>query len=692
MSKNGKLPKGALTSRVLHLDYETRSRVNLYRDGAYNYAEDLSTEIICLGYAFNADEPKLWRPGELFPANVLQHMKAGKTATLHAHNAQFERLITEFVLVKYLDRPEIPIEAWYCTAAQARARALPGSLDDLGACLGLGLQKDRRGRELIKQLCIPTPAEDGSMAFNQDPDLLDELYLYCLQDVRVERLASHHTPPLTVAEHWDWVVSERVNDNGIGVDTTFAAAATEYAEAELEEIKSALTEITDGVITSPRQHIRLKTMMAPLIAESPEIEKAVTVVRTDRRTGEESRKISLDREARAKLLQLEELTPGTLPVSVVEVIELVDEAGRSSVSKYEAMTHRASRDGRVRGAYIYAGAGQTGRYSSVGRQVHNLPRRCAENPEVIRHKVLKGKPLQGGVLDTLSSMLRPSIVANRKNVLVWGDWSSIEARVLPWLSYAPGSTSVLRVFEQNDKDENRPDIYEVAAAGLFKTDAITSKMRSVGKVVVLSAGYQGGYRAFQAMARAYQVSVSDDEAREIIHAWRFNNPWAPEFWAELEIAAKDAVVNRGQAVSAGRVIYFRPERKKAPLFCGLPSGRVLSYPDPRLEEGELTAIKAQWKPRQGEQEWGRISLYGGLLAENVTQATAADILRHAMSLSLQYDWPVIGSTHDEIIWEVEKEEEAEARLAISEVMLATPEWAEGLPMSVDVNCGHRYHK
>ena len=72
-----------------------------------------------------------------------------------------------------------------------------------------------------------------------DPDLtkvvFNSSWMEQMTAADLIRLASHHTPPLTVAEHWDWVVSERVNDNGIGVDTTFAAAATEYAEAELEE-------------------------------------------------------------------------------------------------------------------------------------------------------------------------------------------------------------------------------------------------------------------------------------------------------------------------------------------------------------------------------------------------------------------------------------------------------------------------
>ena len=47
-----------------------------------------------------------------------------------------------------------------------------------------------------------------------------------------------------------------------------------------------------------------------------------------------------------------------------------------------------------------------------------------------------GRPNVGKstLLNTLAGMLRPSIVAPGGQTLVWGDWSAIEARVLPWLS------------------------------------------------------------------------------------------------------------------------------------------------------------------------------------------------------------------------------------------------------------------
>jgi len=684
---------------TLHADFETRSRVDLFRHGAYQYAADPSTEIICMGWAFDDDEPQLWIPGDSIPDKVVEHFERNETASIHAHNAQFERLIIKHQLVKHDPRlaNKLSLDTFYCTAAQARARALPGGLDDLGACLGLSVQKDRRGKELIKLLSIP---QKDTNEFRYDEDLLQEMYDYCLTDVTVERAAAKATPSLTDDEHWDWVVSEMVNDAGIKVDVEFAAAAADYADEEVAEISAELSEVTGGRITSPKQYQRIKEFMSTVMVSDERVRKAMTTVKIDRRTGDEQRRISLDRDARTKLQALELEEPGTLPDNISKMIELVAEAGRSSVSKYNNMVSRAGDGDRVRGAYIFSGAGQTGRYSSVGLQVHNLPRNTAQDPDAVRKDVLDRVELVG-VMDTLSSMLRPSLIADHGHQYVCGDWSAIEARVLPWISNSDGGEGVLDVFRAQDNDPDLSDVYEVAAANLYgiNPSEVSKDQRQIGKVIILSSGYQGGYRAFQAMARAYNVTVTDEVARDIIRSWRADNNWACELWSETEAAAKDAVKMPGEIFTVGRLSYFWPGGT-APLLCQLPSGRILSYPDPQLSsyeglngvETELTAIKAQWKPKQGEKEWGRISLYGGLLAENATQATAACVLRHAMALAIEDEWPLVGTTHDELLLEVRDDEVAEALEALKAIMLDMPGWADGLPMACELWSGARYKK
>jgi hypothetical protein len=54
-------------TRVLHRDYETRSRVDLRKVGAAKYAADKTTEVLCAGYAVDDGPVLLWRPGDPVP-------------------------------------------------------------------------------------------------------------------------------------------------------------------------------------------------------------------------------------------------------------------------------------------------------------------------------------------------------------------------------------------------------------------------------------------------------------------------------------------------------------------------------------------------------------------------------------------------------------------------------------------------
>lgn len=192
--------------------------------------------------------------------------------------------------------------------------------------------------------------------------------------------------------------------------------------------------------------------------------------------------------------------------------------------------------------------------------------------------------------------------------------------------------------------------------------------------------------------------MSDDAARDVIYAWRHANPWATRFWDDLNRAAMDAVLERNTVTSAGRVCFFCGDTGL--LTMALPSGRILCYPQVRAELVEtpygedwaLSAIKANWRPKEGEKEWPRVRLYGGLLAENATQAAAADILRNALVDLVELNWPVVGHTHDELLLEVEHDEVEEATAQLRRAMLTAPDWAVGLPLNCELWTGARYRK
>ena len=670
---------------VLHLDYETKSSVNLLTHGAYLYARSPSTKVLCFSYAEDDDPVQGWTPGMPIPQVVIDYFEAGEPRSIHAHNAAFERLISWYVFCPDSDLPEPPMEAFYCTAAQAAARSLPRGLEDLGRCLGLSLQKQKRGKELIKLMCIPP--------FEWTPELEVEMLDYCIDDTAVERNAAKCSAPLTDEEFEDYLVNERINDRGITIDRELAEAAAQYAKEEVAGINAELDRMTNGQIPSARSHIKIKAWMEPFMEVDDRLRKLMTVVKTDRRTGEETRKLSMDKNVRYRIMETDDVDE-----RVLDVVDMIDQASRTSVSKFKSMYMRADEDDRVCGAYMFSGAGQTGRYSSLGLQVHNFTRDCCKEPDAVRSDIIDGYELDDP-LNTLASMLRPSLVAAPGRVFVVGDSKSIEAICLPWLS--DRAEHVLDIYRANFADPSLPDHYTLAAADIYDIAPgdVTPEQRQIGKVCVLSLGFQGGWRAFMAMARNYKVKVSQAEADEIKKAWRLENQWCVKFWYAVEKAAMDAVRYPGKEYAAGRLRYIQPAAGE-PLYCILPSGRVLTYPQPELRAVEsqyghktvLSCIKAAWKPKADENDWPRVDLYGGILVENATQATANDVLRRILRMLGELDWPVVLHTHDEAGLEVREDEEAEAMEVLDSIMCDVPEWAPGLPLACELWAGPRYKK
>lgn len=704
-------PEGGNQVPQLHEDFETRSRIDLPKRGAYIYAQDPSTEVICLGWAFEEEPVTVWRPGQPFPERVREHYLRCREAagdplhpyarSIHAHNAQFERLINWFVLCPDYDLPEPPLEAFYCTAAQARARALPGKLEDLGKALKLNVRKDRRGQELIKLLCVPQ--EDGT--FNRDPGLLEEMYAYCGQDVVVERDAECITPPLTEEEWIDFLVSEKINDRGLHVDVEFCRAAQVYAEPERQAINAEILALTNGQVKTARSFEAVKKWLEPYRADNETIRKATTRVKTDRRTKIEERKITMDKGARHTILSAEEENPGIIAGPVVELVHLLDEAGRSSIAKYKAMELRADEETqRVCGAYMFCGAVQTQRFSSHGAQVHNFVRECSKEPEVVRAEVLAetdltaNKPDQS-ILDILASMLRPTILAPPGKTLVWGDWSAIEARITPWLSLQNEAQGLLRLFEAGE------DVYVYEAAKIYNTVPENidpeGEERQIGKVAILSLGFGGGVGALLAMARNYKVKLTAETGARIVAAWRESNPWARNFWSAMIKAAKGAVRNPEIYYSAGRITYVCLREPYPVLYAILPDNTTLSYPfiELAMKDGKfgpqetLSSLKANWKPKADEEDWPRVDLWHGTFVENAVQGTAAVLLKRAMRRLENWDWDcIVGHTHDDIMLEVFDDEVDEASAALKSAMLVSEDWMEGLPLAVGVSTGKRLRK
>lgn len=311
----------------------------------------------------------------------------------------------------------------------------------------------------------------------------------------------------------------------------------------------------------------------------------------------------------------------------------------------------------------------------------------------------------------LAQLIRPAFVARKGKVYVWGDWSAIEARKLPWLAASRGSEKVLEIFRTNDADPTLPDIYEINAGkllGIDPKDVSDDQRQSHGKVPVLSLGFGGGVGALLNMANNYRVYLSESAAADMVKGWREENRWAQRFWGKhsgtdssgLWGAVCRALVEPGVLQPVGRVAFtYEPGYLGGSLFCALPGDHILTWPSVKWEQRDVvvdkktgaTELRTQLTYLKG---YGRAALWYGKVAENITQASAAKLLRCTLvALEAEADWmPVVGHTHDEIVTEVDEKDAADAASVLSEYMLDGFDWTEGLPLACETTTNWYYTK
>ena len=337
----------------------------------------------------------------------------------------------------------------------------------------------------------------------------------------------------------------------------------------------------------------------------------------------------------------------------------------------------------VDGDASYCAQGLIHHNSSYGAQVHNFTRKVAKDPAAVRQAMVRGHQIVPAfgprVTDVLKGMLRPALIPAPGNVLVVADWSAIEGRVNPWLSNCPAGEAKLDVFRSGR------DPYKVNAMATFGVayEAVTGDQRQVGKVQELALGFLGGEGSFDTFGRVYGVRV--ENVPRVIRLWRTTNPWAMQHGQDLEAAYTRAMRNVGREFSGGRVVYLYDGQH---LWYSLPSGRVLCYPFAKLEADGVSYLKAAWKPAADATEWPRARLWRGLAVENITQATANDLLRHA----LRHLDGVVLHVHDEVVVECLAEDSERVAAEVERVMCEAPAWAAGLPLGAEVKIMARYGK
>ena len=684
-------------SKPLFFDYETRSATDI-RLGTDRYVRD--AEPTLLAWALGDGPVHLWEIGMPRPERFI-NLAYNPEISLVAHNAPFDAGV-----LLYAWGVDVPPERLHCTQAQAYAHSLPGSLEAVGAALGLGqhVAKDSEGHKIMLSFC--KPMKNGQYRDRDShPAEWAKYCAYARQDVVALREVYARLPTHNYAgEHKRiWNLDFKINRRGIAVDLELAAAAVKATEKARRRNDAKIEELTSGAATAATQRDKvLHNLIGDYGLNMVDL-KASTI---------------------RELLESDDLDAASR-----ELLALRLEGSKNSASKYKRMMDSAV-GGRVRYILQFAGAGRTGRWAGRGIQPQNLLRPEISDFEFIEDAIIPAiksgdvlnrdlEPIYGTPTQACANALRSALMAEDGNVLTVADWSNIEGRVLAWLS---GEDWKLRAFKEYDSGTG-PDLYNLIFSRSFSKPLaeLTKTDRQVGKCQDLSCGFGGSVGAFVGFAGIYNISldsladtvpstVSNDvwqkalssyewaienerdygldrdvfaACRALVEVYRQSHPATVQFWYDLHNAMIYATNNPGTMRTVGMLKVWRAG---AWLIVQLPSGRRMLYAQPKIKRNKEGKEVLTYMNARGKQ-WRRIHSWHGLTCENVVQAVANDVLREGLLSAEAHGFETVLHVHDEIV------DEGEPHLdELIDLMTQPIKWAPGLPLAAAGYVATRYRK
>jgi DNA polymerase len=637
-----------MNGKLLSIDIETYSSVDLTKCGVYAYVDSPDFTILLFAYAIDEDETKIvdLACGEEIPDGVISAITDDGVIKT-AFNAAFERVC----LSKYLG-VKLTSKAWQCTAVQAYLLALPLSLEGVGEVLNIQRKKLKEGTDLVRYFslpCKPTKANGGRRRNlpEHDREKWERFKAYCIRDVDAEREIRWKLRKYSIPENELvlYQLDQEINDRGVLVDLDMVSKAVECDLMYKDHMTAKAYELTG--LDNPNSVSQVKEWLSERGIETQSLDKKTVKGLVEETDGE-----------------------------VLEVLKLRLLMAKTSVKKYEAIERSVSKDGRVHGLLQFYGANRTGRWAGRLVQVQNLPQNHLPDLELARSLIKEGRfedveLLYDSVPGVLSELIRTAFVPKPGTRFIVADFSAIEARVLAWLS---GENWRLEVFESHGK------IYEASASAMFNVPIEEidkgSPLRQKGKIAELALGYGGSVGALTSMG-ALDMGLPEDELPQLVNQWRNANPHITKFWWDVDAAAIKAVREKRETV-VGKVCF---NYMSGILFVTLPSGRKLSYIKPRLEINRFGREGLTYEGIGESRKWMRIDTYGPKLVENIVQATSRDLLALAMLRLRNKGFEIVMHVHDEAVLEVPVGESSVDE--VCEIMAIAPEWAKGLPLRAD---------
>jgi len=714
-----------------HIDFETRSLIDLIKLGEHAYARHWSTSplMITVGTAPkgvkpvfelidffgnssyvrsvypNNPQPK-WQIFKLpCPPSILAAVARGDTFV--AHNARFEQAVYYYICHLKWGWP-LPVR-WSCTAARARYYGIRAALAGTASDLEVIHQKDERGKEFINTFCKPRKYHgkkaDGIVkVLWAEPSELPEEYAigkaYCISDGEAEADVDAVLPDLPEFEQAAWEWDFNINIRGVPIDIPSVASAIQFSDVFTAEAVARFEAIT---ALRPTQRDRVLEYL------------------------QQREEISELGDLRSKTLK--RLIAADFPPDLQDVISIRLDCSLASTKKLATMIRTTDDDGMARGIHLYGGA-HTMRWSAKRIQTQNMKRGDRDVQagffDFMAHPTWSAPRMghNGGPsllepppepawleparwrfmrpLHALSLSMRGFVKAPEGKKFVAADFAQIEARVLAWLARADRKLDAFR---------NKRDLYVQFAGVMYKREyeeyfeivdgkrkvqARYAFERQVAKSAELGCGFGLGGPKFQEYCDNSDIIIDLDTAKNTVNVWREDNPEIVALWSRVEAAAILAASNHGSVYEIGgtdvKFYTWHIDEERYWLVCELPSGRCIHYYRPKVQ------LTVRWG-RAKEQltfrkEWNgksyRESTYGGKLVENIVQAIARDIMVVGGLRAEKAGYPAIMLVHDEVVTLVDDAFGSHSELC--SLLCSQEPWVTDLPVEAEGATMYRYGK
>ena len=657
--------------------------------GVWKYTRDMTTEALMVAYEIDGGGVEhVDLTQEEFPKELRECLLDPRVEKW-AFNAAFERLVTMNTL-----QIDTPYEGWRCTMALANLQSFSGTLLQIGEAIGIeaGKLKSKAGDDLIKMFCMPLKLTKKNgydrRTRRTNPEEWQQFCDYNSRDVTAEneiktKLLRYYVPE----DEWKlYEIDQRINDRGLPVNRKFVESGHAMSEQRKRELVGIMADLTG--VKNPNSTPQLLPWLRERGYPFADLQKNTV------------RKV-LDENPTTKVLDTD----------AVRALKLRQQASKTSVKKYPAILRRLAADDRLRHCFQFAGAARTARWAGRGPQPHNLTRtpklleadggdsyaleevaRAIEARNYDDLKLLIGEPM-----NALSGSVRSSFQAQPDMEFMVADLSAIESATSAWLT---GCKRLLGVF----RDSRDPyldfgtELYHRAYADITKSERTICKPAVLGCTYQLGGGElrEGKRTGLWGYAENMGVNITNEEAKRQVALFRSVYHEIPAGWKAYERAVMLAMNGKPNTVNG--LLHF--ELRGPYMTITLPSGRVMYYFKPRMVErtfegrdGPYTrTVFSYMGMSQTSRQWGRVFSSGGKIMENVTQATARDILKVGVMRAEEEGFEVVGTVHDEIITHVRTGSNRLTLQLLLHSMKAPIPWAKGLPLGAAGYVSRVYRK